>query len=235
MQAKRYESAWEGRVPARIAMLVGAFLAAVVLCGAMASTAAAKKQVGMFLSGEASAEAAKQPHFNAESYPAYLASASATSDRWETQLGTLECPVDFSGAMSGSGSNLRLTKFVHYFSCKAPLGPVTINWGGCEDTLDLLNAGPPYVAEYGLDCPAGNVYQFGLGSLCVISLPDQSGLAQVDLENTGSGSSRAVNVDIEVTGLKYTLSGNTFFCKNGTYEDGTYTSSKTLKAYDEPY
>lgn len=236
MQATRYENHWEGLPVARIAMLVGAVLASLVLFSAMASTAVAKTQVGTFLIGEESEEAAAQPRFSAESFPAYLSSASA-AHRWEFgTLGNLECPVSFTGKLGSAATSLRLTKFVSYFACSESPGglAVTINWGGCEDTLDLLNAGPPYVAEYGLDCPAGNSYQFGLGGICTVSIPDQSGLDQVNLETTGTGTSRAIGVDFEVTGLKYTISGVKFLCGNGTYENGTFSGTTTLKGFNEP-
>ena len=235
MQA-RYESQLEGRQRTRITMLVGAILTSVVLFGTMTSNATAKTQKGVFLTGEKSAEAAKQPRFNAESYPAYLASASA-AHRWEFgKLGALQCPVSLTGKLAGASSNLRLTPFVSYFACSESPGSmsVTVSSGGCEDTLDLLNQGPPYVADFGIDCPPGSSYQFGFGGICTVSIPDQSGLHQVKLETTGSGSSRAVNANIEVSGLKYTISGVEFLCGNGTYENGTYAGTATLKGFNEP-
>jgi hypothetical protein len=235
MQAQ-YGPQWVGRRWTRIALLVSAFLASVVLFGAMTSNATAKTQVGTFLSGEKSEKEAARPHFNAESYPAYLSSASV-AHRWEFgKLGALKCPVSLSGKLASSSSNLRLTPFVSYFACTESPGSmsVTVSSGGCEDTLDLLNQGPPYVADFGIDCPSGSSYQFGFGGVCTVSIPDQSGLHQVKLETTGSGSSRAVNANIEVSGLKYTITGVEFLCGNGTYENGTYAGSATLKGFNEP-
>lgn len=219
----------------RVGLVVAGLLAILALGFATTSTASAKEQVGFFVAGEESEEEAEQPRFEAETSPAFF-EGGGSDHVWGFQIGNLECPVDFSGELSSAASDLTLVPFVSYFACNTPGGmTLTINSNGCVDTVDLLNSGPPYIGEFGISCPSESPYQFNLGGLCTISIPAQTGLAQVDLENTGEGAERAVHAAIDAEGLKYTISGLKFLCENGEYENGTYSGTATLKGFDEQW
>lgn len=230
----------EGGTLARIGLIVGAVLAGIVLLFATASSASAKEQVGLYVTGEESEDEESQPRFEAEEYTAYLAGVSTTEHVYGFGLGTLECPwAEFSGQMTGPTPELVLASFYPYWACTTSSGgTVTITANGCEQIVTVSNSGPPYVGKFGITCPTESPYQFhinfGGGAICTISIPPQTGLDEVSFENTGGGAERAVEVALNVSGLSHSFSGSVPGC-TGSYENGTYTGSYVLKAYDEQF
>jgi len=223
----------------RIALLTTAILAIAAMGATMAASAAAKEQVGVFVSGEESENEEEQPRFAAESYPAYLDGYSSGNLRWDVPAGpsveAIECPLDFFGELSSATASLTLSKFVYYFSCKTmPEGfTVTVINAGCEDTFGLFNSGPPYMGTFGNQCGEEGYFTFNLGSLCTVTLPHQLGLEDVSYETTGAGSERAIQASLEVEGLHYTVGGFAPFCGNGEYTEGSYSGTVVLEGFDE--
>jgi len=236
-----HEAERDGTLLKRIGLFAGAILASMCLAGAISSTASAE-QVGFFLAGEESEVEAEQPRFEVENenYPVDLEGPAEGEHTWGFTVGDLTCPVDFNGGLSGPASDLTLATFVYRFSCSsAPYGGsgFTIFAHGCADTVSLLNAGPPYVGQFGVTCPGENPYQFNFPVTetvtCTISIPEQNGLDEVSFENLGEGAEQSVKVGFEVTGLKYTITGGPkLICKSGEYEDGTYSGTVTLDAFE---
>jgi hypothetical protein len=215
-----------------VGLIAGAILASLALLGTSASTASAKEQVGVYLAGEASEEASKQPRFEAEKYTAHLVGSSTTAQKYGFAAGSwLECPyAEYFGKATAKTSELVLSPWYPFFACSASNGgAVTIKQNGCEHIMTVSNAGPPYVGKFGIKCPSGAPYQFTAGT-CTISIPAQTALTGITYENTGSGKTRAVVVNLNVSGLKHSIS-----CLGGmTFENGTLTGSFVLKGYDEP-
>ncbi len=84
-------------------------------------------------------------------------------------------------------------------------------------------------------CPAGKSIEISptpeTGITCTVSIPSQSGLTGVSFENTGSGSSRAVTVNLNLTEVKHSTTGTPAeICKPGEYTNGTYTGSASFTA-----
>jgi hypothetical protein len=220
----------------RIGVLAGAILAGVALMCVTASGAAAKEQRAFFLAGEASGEEAKKPRFEGEIYPTYLFGTS--KPKFEYLGGqVLECPGDFSGQLKSAGPEVALTSFYYLGACKTGGWALSITANGCENTLTVLNQGPPYAGNWGYKCPTGFYYEFHLsafGIKCSIAIPSQTGLATVGLENTGTGKQRSIVAALKVSKLKYTMKGNSpEICRPGEYEDGTITDTLTLKGFNE--
>jgi len=210
----------------------------------MAASASAKEQRGFFLAGAKSEEAAKQPRFEGESYPTYLSGSQETVHQWTFQGAKLKCPeVDFSGKLSGVTSELSLVTFYHFAGCTFGSGGfLTILANGCEDTVHVLNAGPPYVGEFGLKCPAGKSYELTQnlegGNTCTYVIPAQTGVNTISLANKGEGKKRGVQIVFNLSGLKYTIKTSSMFTpcapNAGTYENGTYTGTILLNGFNEP-
>jgi hypothetical protein len=225
----------------RIGLAAGAILASFMLLCVTASSASAKEQVGFYLAGAASEEIAKQPRFEAEKYTTYLHGESTTAHKYGFQGGTMECPyAEFFGNVTAKTSELALSTFYPYFACSNSLGaPMTINANGCEQLVTVSNAGPPYVGKWGMKCP-GQPYRFvfslGGGLTCAVGILPQTGRDKVSYENTGEGKTRAVKVALNVSGIKYTLTSSPPGLEGctGSFENGTYTGSFTLKGYNEP-
>ncbi|HEY8810041.1 MAG TPA: hypothetical protein VIM28_08465 [Solirubrobacterales bacterium] len=215
----------------RIGLCAGAVLASVALFSVMAASAVAAEQRGFFVAGEKSEEAAKQPRFGGEVYPTSLASTENSTFKFGTQFGTMECPGEFSGKLSSAAAEITLTSFYYFSACHfaGSFEGVTITANGCDNTVNVLNEGPPYVGQFGYKCPAEKSYEFHTGA-CTIIIPAQAGHSEVTYKNTGTGKTRAVQVAFNVSGLKYSLKGPFPFgpC-TGTHENGTFTGSMTLK------
>jgi F0F1-type ATP synthase membrane subunit c/vacuolar-type H+-ATPase subunit K len=235
---------WDGeQMLRRTALLVGAILASAALLCALAANASAKEQRGLFVAGAKSEEPAKQPRFEGEIYPTYLFGTSlGTGQKWGFQGTNLKCPVvDFSGKLSAVSSEIVLNPFYQFATCSFSSGGVlTILGNGCEDTLKLLNSGPPYVAEFGIKCPTGEPYKFvqnyGGGLLCTYAIPAQTALATVGLTNKGEGKKRGVEVAFNVSGVKRTITPSSpevpSAANAGTHESGTFTGSMLLNGFD---
>jgi hypothetical protein len=220
--------------------LIGFAVVGAVLL-ASGATAFAKEQRAFYLTGEKSAEVAKQPRFQGEIYPTYLATQGNTTVEFGFQAGTLKCPGSFSGQLAAAGPAVGLTSFYEYFACQTPGSlPLSITANGCENTLTVLNQGPPYVGQWGYKCPPGVSYEFrmasALGVKCTIAIPSQTGLSEVKLENTGEGKSRSVKAILNVSKLKYVQKeGSAFFCNPGEYENGTIAATMTLNGFDKQF
>ncbi|HEV7399808.1 MAG TPA: hypothetical protein VGN84_06015 [Solirubrobacterales bacterium] len=210
----------------------------------MTASASAKEQKGFFLAGAKSEEVAKQPRFEGESYPTYLFGSQETIHKWGFQGTNLKCPeVDFSGKLSGAASELALTTFYHFAGCSFSTGGIlTILANGCEDTIKVLNSGPPYVGQFGLKCPAGKSYEytqnFEGGATCTFVIPAQTTINTISLANKGEGKKRGVQAVFNLSGVKYTIKTSSMFTpcapNVGTYENGTYTGTILLNGYNEP-
>jgi hypothetical protein len=227
----------------RIALIASAILASLTLFSAMAANASAKEQRGFFLAGVKSEEAAKQPRFEGEIYPTYLSGSQETAHKWVFQGTSLKCPeVDFTGKLSGVTSEISLTTFYHFFGCSFSTGGVlTISANGCEDTIHVLNSGPPYVGQFGLKCPAGKSYELTQnfeGATCTYVIPAQTAVNTISLTNKGEAKKRGVQMVFNLSGLKYTIKTSSMFtlCAEnvGTYENGTYTGTILLNGFNEP-
>ncbi|HEU4906849.1 MAG TPA: hypothetical protein VFT19_12150 [Solirubrobacterales bacterium] len=198
----RFDQAVE--IPKLVGFLLGAVVAGLILLGAVASDAAAKEQVGFQVAGEASEEESEQPGFEAESYPAYL-NGNGGGYEYGFELGTLSCNGNYSAwygnQLEEKTPSIALDPFYEFWGCEAFGGSgLTIEANGCRHVLTLLNEGPPYVGEFGVECPTESDYRFNTGS-CTISIPPQSALAEVSFANTGEGSSAGVEMTLDVSGL----------------------------------
>jgi hypothetical protein len=220
----------------RMGFLISALLAGVVLLCAGAPAASAAP-VGLYVAGEESAEEAKQPKFEAESYPATVEGQSLSSFKFTVNVGYVECgAANFFGSKY-SGPTTTLTIQPAFFSCvgKDKFGgsyAISFFGNGCNFSAHVLNAGPPYTGEFGIGCPSESGYQIlaksGAITICTFTFPTQSGKKALGFKNTGTGSGRSVETSFNVSGLKYTQSG--IGCEAGTFEDGGLTGTATLKA-----
>lgn len=243
MSASQHRLDREELTPRRIVLLVGVLLAGLILACATATNASAfGEQVGVYVAGEEAEEAENGPKLEAESYPVDLVGTSDTAHEFGFgEIASLECPwAEFvdgygTGGATAATSELPLWTFYPYFACQwSTGGSLTISANGCEDIVTIDNAGPPYVGKFGMECPEGWSYELhheGLGLNCTAAIPAQSGLSTVSYENVGEGSEQAVQVEFDVSGMDYSITGGGA-CPVGEYENGTYTGTMTLRGYE---
>lgn len=217
----------EGSFLKRLGLLAGAVLTGIVLLCTTAAGATAA-EVGVYIGGE-------NPRFEAESYSTELLGTSDTTHEYTFGAKTLKCPdVEFFGDLSSATSAVEFSTFYYYPWCAfSSGGGLTIMANGCTDVLSVDNSGPPYVGDFQLKCPTGQSYELveslGGGTTCTYALPAQAGLSGIGYANTGTGKNRAIEVDFNLSGMKYTITGPKLICKSGTYENGTYTGTMTLR------
>jgi hypothetical protein len=214
--------------------LVGAMLASVALLGATASSASAEP-VGLFISGAKSEEEAKQPKFEAEKYTATISSNPLSSLTITAQTGVVNCSgLGFPDSISAATNHLQTYQF--FSGCVFQGLTTTITANGCEFNLNVLNAGPPYVGTTDIVCPAEKTLEISNylngKKRCTLQLQPQTGIPGVTYENTGSGSSRAVTVNFNLTTVKYNQvpAEPMLSCKAGEYTNGSFVTSMSLVA-----
>lgn len=179
---------------------------------------------GLYMGGAESSEKAKQPKFEAETYPAVLLGSSLETQVMETSYGEAECEqVSLGGVISSAGPGLT---FQPSFSKCAVLGfNASVKTNGCNYLYYVANAGPPYTGAVALDCPAGKELEYiAVGGLCTIKVPTQIlGLAK--FTTVGSGKARYVKAEA-AGGVTLKLNGASGFCQGAGEGSGLHGSTK---------
>lgn len=223
-----------GQLLKRIGLLAGAMLVGVALLAATASTASAAP-VGLFVAGEESEEAAKQPKFEAESYTANLNGIATSSHQFVFSAGKYNCGnASVTGQISSATAELPV--FQSFFACTFTGFMATINQNGCQFVWHVDNAGPPYVGSIDIKCPTEKgieITSWGGGmKICTATIRPQTGLKGVSFANMGAGSGRTITATFNLSGIKYAqvahIEGGK--CTTGEFENGTYTGGISLSA-----
>jgi Na+-transporting methylmalonyl-CoA/oxaloacetate decarboxylase gamma subunit len=219
----------------RFGLFLSILAVAFTTMGAVALSAAAEP-VGLFLSGEKSAEEAKQPKFGAEKYVATIGGASTSTNTYKLQYGNAECNgVLPTGKLSAASSQLGL-QWTYGLPCVFAGFGSPIMQNGCEIVLHVSNAGPPYVGSTDIVCPAGKGIVFTASAAgvtkCTATIFGQTGLEGISFENLGTGSGRSIEATLNLSGIKYTQVAGTGLgkCTAGEFENGTYTGTVKFTA-----
>jgi hypothetical protein len=158
------------------------------------------------------------PRFEAEKYSA---SISASPGKSETLFGNANGNVScssaaLSGNLSAASKDLALNQSGSW-NCSSSgwiEANVTVSMNSCGYVVHAENIGPPYTASLEIDCTtAGDSIKLAY-PFCTVTIPEQTFAAGVALSNTGSGSSRQVDAQVNVSSATYTEKG--FACKAGT-------------------
>jgi len=79
-------------------------------------------------------------------------------------------------------------------------------------------------------CEAGQAIAI-TGASCYVKIGAQTGLKSVAFTNEGTGSERDLKLKLAISGLKYTQESKAApGCTNGTFLNGSYSVSATVKA-----
>lgn len=196
---------------------------------------------GFFVAGEESGEAAKQPRFEAEQYPAAISGSQDEAHQmaFVQQMGPVTCgAVDLEAETAAKASALALDA-AHSNCVNEGTEPTTVTMNSCRYSLQLLNSGPPYVGEVDVLCTKeGDAIETTITNplgTCRISTPAQTGIGgSVSVVNFGSGASRGVTLDLDLEGIKSTTQATGFgACAFAPKEvtNGTYTGTTDLNGY----
>jgi hypothetical protein len=171
------------------------------------------------------AAGAQAAEFHSEKENTTFTGGQTSGHVFTTNAGTVTCTeAEFSGNQAAKTvGTVQVTP--EYDDCTAFgfLG-ATVDEKSCTYTFNAT--GPPLHGGVTIDCSGSDkitVSVFG----CTVTVGPQT-VGTVAYTNTGSGSSRTVDVKAEVSGLTYTQSG--FLCGgSGTFSNGTYTGDTEMK------
>lgn len=187
----------------------------------------------------APATAQAEPYLTGESLPVWTEDAVTPSNQITIKAagGSVVCS---SGSIAGAVAktetrSLDLTPYLT--ECKMwGLGVSPTAVYGCELNLGIENAGPPYTAAASLaSCwnEAGAFVIEDKHGLCKVSMfPSEAQPQTASLVNTGSGSSRAVEAELNITNIKYTAEHNSIWCplNKGTKYNGAISGATTIRS-----
>ncbi|HEX5928116.1 MAG TPA: hypothetical protein VFY48_01860 [Solirubrobacterales bacterium] len=200
----------------------------------------------LFMAGEESAEAAKQPRFEAEWTSNWIGNPGAAFGSQKASsphvlkfsLREFRCgAVDFSGQFANPDDELPLA--ATYTGCTASGGYIAdVKMNSCQYVLDALNVGPPYSAGLGVTCSKeGDAIEAAMfenatkqsegKSLCLYKVGPQTVGGSVGLANTGTGLARGIDASLNLSGIAYTATGNQLVCGKSP-GSATYTGGSTL-------
>jgi len=185
--------------------------------------------------GAASAGAEGPTKFDAETSPLTPTATSTDELVLEMSVGNLTCGSwDMTGKSQAEGGSLTLAP-AEKVPCQFSGNLVYLYTEGCEFRFNPGTGGevPPAWESFEsqgtmdiINCISGKPMRFT--SLCRLEIPAQSGVGPVSYENVGSGSNRAVDVDLATNSLKYKRDGAE--CPGGTRTDGHLTAEWSLDA-----
>lgn len=145
--------------------------------------------------------------------------------------GTVRCAHATYVGTDSNVTGTELVLFPAYTGCKA-FGFVntTIDTAGCSYVFRFDAGTGTGSGTTSIDCEPGKTIT-RTGFNCWITIGSQGPLPGVTYTNKGSGSTRDITIDGNVSGITYTQHKKSFpGCISGTFNDGTYTGSTTLKA-----
>ena len=148
-----------------------------------------------------------------------------------TNAGTVTCNVSsFSGAsvgekeIVGGWTRKDLTTHPTYSGCEAFGFPANVSTTGCD--YKFLEPNSELKASTEVVCEAGKNIVINALGFCVMNVGAQATTGHVRYVNTGSGSTRDVDVIATITGITYNSP-----CGSGT--NGTYEGTTTVKGYSD--
>jgi hypothetical protein len=186
------------------------------------------------LTAVAASAAQAAPEFHVESAPATITGEQIGTQKFTTEkAGTVECSTaTFHGSTSVTTTTTQ-TLTANYGGCKAFFSFVsaTVNMNECDYLFHLTPGGiSPYPATVDVVCPTGKSITISSAfTSCVVTVGSQTGLEGVSITNTGTKTTRDIDVTLAVKGVKYTTTSG---CSGGagTWTDAELHGSATVKA-----
>jgi hypothetical protein len=167
---------------------------------------------------------------------------TGAGDVLTTTAGTAKCKeIIYAGAGIPSGSTT-FSIFPNYpektggvQNCTAFGFPAVVNPNGCTF---LFHIGAATTGTMDIVCAAGKEFTItasaGLTTKCVVHIPAQTGLGTITYKNSGSGSTREVEIAINISTLKYAHTSakaeasGLGSCTAGSATNGSYVGSFNL-------
>lgn len=147
---------------------------------------------------------------------------------------TLSCKkATYSGELAGTKTG-EVTVTPAYSECKLFETNATVDMNGCQYTFTPAEGESSFEGGLNIVCPEEKKIEV-TGSGCKIAIEPQDDLEDVTYTNTGSGTTRKITMDLDLSGLAYeehnvfpsTCAANTVPKTNGAYEGTALISAET--------
>jgi hypothetical protein len=148
----------------------------------------------------------------------------------KTTAGSQECAeVKYVGTVTTPASSATVTPI--YGGCLCLGVECTFDMNTCSYKL-ILESGTSTTAKADIQCTKAGDEITLTSSKCVLHIPPQSALSKIELSNIGSGTTREVKLDFELSGIKYshTAGTGTGKCSTGSGLAGTFSGSANVTA-----
>jgi len=196
--------------------------------GALATVVAAVLAMSAMVASAASADV-----LTAESVPTTITgNGDSSTHTMGFDIGQFKCSgASYHGAVSASPSS-QVTLTPVYTSCTlAGLAPV-ISLNGCDYLLHINAASTEGTTD--ITCSAGQEITLSAPAValrkCIIHIPPQTGLGPITVSNIGTGTTREITLNMNISGLKYSQTTGTSEVGNCATADGTTNGTYTGKA-----
>jgi hypothetical protein len=175
-----------------------------------------------------SSAAGEEFHFDTEH--AVISGQQSGEDVYTFNAGTWSCKTKSYSGTSTVVTTTTLSLTPSFAECVAfKFTNPTLDLNGCSYQYHTQKEGTS-TRSMSIVCPEGKSMVLTVFN-CYVTIPAQSGLTSVTYADEGSGKSRDVKVSHSITGLKYTQESKSFpGCTGGTFTNGTYSGTTTLKA-----
>jgi trypsin len=148
--------------------------------------------------------------------------------------GTLSCKkATYTGELAGTVTGELVVTPV-YSECKLAGNSATVDINGCQYAFTPAEGESGFAGGLNIVCPEEKKIEV-TGAGCKITIGPQNDLEDVTYTNTGSGSTRKITIDLDLSGFAYeehnvfpsTCAANTVPKTNGTYEGTALISAET--------
>lgn len=151
----------------------------------------------------------------------------AGEDVFSTEAGSFRCKtITYSGTVNEADTATTEFSVTPAFSSCIGLGfiniPIHVN--GCQYKFTAITKeGSNYEGKVDIVCGAKPI-EFTVPG-CTVTVGSQNGLGKVTFTNVGSGTTREVTIDLNLTGIHYVQHDAGITCSNGTRTNGTYVGA----------
>lgn len=170
--------------------------------------------------------------FESEAEHTILSVGSSGMQKFAPSAGgaTVECEtinIDNATISSPSKTTTTVTVEPTYNNCLPFLGiaATSVHTNGCDYVFHLADNATSGSVD--VECPTATGIQITVGSICTYEIDSQTGLNTVNYSNTGSGTTREVNLNPNVGGITSQRTTNHFFCP-AAGNTGTYSGTSTV-------
>jgi hypothetical protein len=187
--------------------------------------------------GAISAAGAQARSFHSEVQTTYYTGTQTVTNVFTTTAGNVKCKkATFVGEATATGGSSNWTRETievtpTYAECTAFGQAMIYTTAGCESTLNANG-----IVESLTGCSAGGIVVDVPSGNCTVTIPNQHFTeALVSYTNEGAGASRDFAVTWDLTSkFSYTIDGPGTVCGTpGSYTDGSYTGTVTMKGYKD--